>query len=218
MNLDTLQYRLHSCKNNNYTLLDLSNLELFYIPDITNHYDYKNIKNIEYLFVNNNNISIIQKDELEQFTNIIVLDVSSNNLTNLNYLPNTLIELVCKNNYIINICKLSNLIKLDCSFNNMSFINNYEKLEILDCSNTNISIIYLKKLKKLYCNNSKICDIQNCHNIEIIEMINSKIEKLFYFSNLKKIVFSIDDKFFISNKYKLKDKQIDNDNVITILL
>ena len=197
MYTNTLSYRLYKCKNDNYSILDLSDLNIYYIPDIRNHYDYENIRKIEYLFLNSNNISVLQPDEIDQFDCIKVLDIGYNNLTNINYLPNTIIELVCKNNYLIFICELDNLIKLDCSFNNLNCIDNYKNLEIFDCSNTNIEIINFKKLKKLYCNNSKVCNIDTCICIELIEMINSNINKLYYFDNLNKIMFSDTDNFLI---------------------
>jgi Leucine-rich repeat (LRR) protein len=215
--MDTLSYRLHQCKNTNYSILDLSDLNIYYIPNIKNHPEYENIRKIDYLFLNSNNISVLQINELEQFDKITVIDVSYNNLTNIKYLPNSIIELVCKNNYLINICNLNNLIKLDCSFNKIDNIFNYEKLEILNCSDTNIKTINLKKIKKIHCNNSKMCNIDNCCTLEFIEMINSNINKIYYFNNLKKIIFSINDKFYISKKYKLLNKYIDDD-IITMSL
>jgi len=214
---NTLSYRLYKCKNDNYSILDLSDLDIYYIPNIKKHHDYENIRKIEYLFLNSNNISVLQTDEIDQFDCIKVLDIGYNNLININYLPNTIIELVCKNNYLTYICELNNLIKMDCSFNKLDHINNYKNLEILDCSNTNIEIINLKKIKKIYCNNSKVCNIDGCVCIELIEMINSNIIKLYYFNNLNKIMFSDSDNFLISKKYKLKNKYID-ENIVTLFL
>lgn len=211
----TLSYKLHLCKNNNYLSLDLCGLDLFYIPNIKNHPDYENIIKIEHLFLNSNNISTIFDDDIKQFKYLKVLDISYNNLTNINHLPNTLTELVCRNNYLINICGLYNLIKLDCSFNKIDYLNNYDKLEILDCSYTNVKTTSFKKLKKIYCNDSKFNDISGYNYIEYIEMVGSCITKLYYYNNLKKIIFTKTDDFLISKKYKIKDKD-EYDNIITL--
>jgi Leucine-rich repeat (LRR) protein len=216
INMHTLQYRLYKCKNNNYLSLDLCGLDLFYIPNIKNHPDYENIIKIEHLFLNSNNISTIFDNDIKQFKYLKVLDIGYNNLTNINHLPNSLNELVCRNNYLINICELNNLIKLDCSFNKIDYLNNYDKLEILDCSYTYIKKINFKKLKKICCNDSRINDISGCNSIEQIEMINSCINKLYYYDNLKKIIFSNNDNFLISKKYKIKNKD-EYDNIITLI-
>lgn len=162
----TLTYRLNECKKNFYEYLDLSYLKLKEIPDFTERVDYKNIKNIKYLFINNNLIENID-NSLQQFKKLEVLDISSNKLKKIKNIPHSLKELVCHNNKLIAICSSDNLVTLDCSFNKMIKLNEY------------VSIL------NLMCENNLIEELQTFVNVKHLTLKNNPLKKLSMQPNLE---------------------------------
>lgn len=150
-NLDTIEYRLRECKKNNNEFLDLSHLHLKEVPNIPNYIS----SSVKYLFINNNEIEILKN--LEQFSNLEVLDVNNNNINFIKYLPSNLNEFCCKYNSITEIPPLEYLKILDCTCNMMENIYKYPNLETLICCENNIrELPNFIKLKKLICKFNKL--------------------------------------------------------------
>ncbi len=76
--------------------------------------------------------------DFSRFTKLINLNCDSNNISNLDNLPNSLIKLNCRFNKITNLDNLPNsLTKLDCSYNKITSLNNLPNSLIeLFCDNT----------------------------------------------------------------------------------
>lgn len=169
----TLEYRLNECKKNNYEYLDISYLNLESIPDLTKHTDYQKIKNIKFLFVNDNKIKEID-NSLEQFKNLEVLDISCNQLRKIKSLPNSLVELVCHNNKLTLICSSKCLLTLDCSFNRMEKINEYSSVKNLMCENNNITEIEtFLNAKHMTLKNNPLKKINGSPNLEFLNIENT---------------------------------------------
>lgn len=159
-NCDSIAYRLEESKKNNFEFLDLAGLELKEIPSFSNYPDFSKLKKIKFLFLNDNNLTSLDKG-LDQFINIEVLDVSKNNIEKLLNLPNTLTELSCHNNKLKTIILHDKLIKMDCSFNNLETLNAHENLVTLICeSNKMKEIISYPNLKWLTCKNNPLKKIE----------------------------------------------------------
>ena len=85
MNKNNINY------DNNLKIVSLSNNNLFNIPIIPNY------KNIEQLYLSNNNLTSLTSD-LYFMTNLQILDISYNNLSELIYIPSSLKHLNISNN------------------------------------------------------------------------------------------------------------------------
>lgn len=112
--------------------------------------------NIYQLFLENNNIEVIERDAFRRMNNLIELHLKSNLIGNLDFvasLPNTLVHLVLSDNMISNIpndtfAQLTRLFYLDLSDNNIQSISGKP-------------FAGLKKLNVLLLNNNKIGKIEN---------------------------------------------------------
>jgi hypothetical protein len=162
----TLEYRIEECKKNNYEYLDISYLNLEEIPNFTTHKDYEKLKNIKFLFANDNKIKSLENG-LDQFLSLQVLDISSNNLKKIKKIPNTMIELMCHNNKLISICSSKYLLTLDCSYNKLKKINEY-------CS-----------VKNLMCENNEIKELQTFENVVHLTIKNNPLEKMSTLPNVE---------------------------------
>lgn len=123
---DLIMERLKASRDENYKSLDLSNLNIKKIPNISNVFK----QNVKYLFLNNNKLENV--DVIKDF-NLITLDISFNNIKKINILPLSLTELCCQYNDLLYIPSHNNIEKLDCSHNNISSISNFPKLTHLVC-------------------------------------------------------------------------------------
>lgn len=159
INHDNLSFRIEECIKTSFSTLDLSNLELQILPDFTHHNNYNNIKNIKYLFLNDNKITNIDAS-IKQFINIEILDISNNNIQEINYLPISLVELSCHNNKITAICIHDNIKRIDCSFNKLLLLNSYNNLTKLICNSNQLeNIPTFNNLLQLICTHNPIKSI-----------------------------------------------------------
>lgn len=191
---DPLTYRIQECRNNNYKYIDLSKLKLSFIPDLRKYSDYNKILNIEYLFINDNNLTSLN---VSQFKNLTVIDISNNNISELPYLPNMLEELACENNMIKYITDHNKLKILLCSNNKMTEIGNYSQLKTLSCDKNNIqNMKSYNQLEKLECFDNPITNISNQKQLKYIDCSNTKLNKLPCLENVEVMVLNntnIDD-------------------------
>ncbi|QKF93759.1 leucine-rich repeat protein [Fadolivirus algeromassiliense] len=182
---DLLEYRLNECKNNNYSMLDLSHLGLKKLPDLPK----KITDNVNYLFLNENEFSHI--DDLSIFKELIVLDLCENNLTTLPILPEKIEELLIKHNYISSIDELSQcdyLKRLDCSNNTIKKIPMIDSLEILRCDQNVITEIpRLINIIKLSCSDNQLKNLNDMPYVEIIDCEKNFIETIEGYKNLKEL-------------------------------
>jgi hypothetical protein len=154
---DTIKYRLKECYKNNFSYLDLSHLGLSKIPDLSKwkYFDY--LKSTKFLFLNNNKLSKITHNDIFCFSKLEVLDVSSNDIEKVEFLPVTLKEFVCHNNKLGELLSHDSIEKLDCSDNNICKLSKYPSLVDLLCYNNNLAnISEYKKLTRLVCKNNPL--------------------------------------------------------------
>jgi Leucine-rich repeat (LRR) protein len=107
------------------------------------------------------NIDLQNLKELVNFKNLIYLNLSNNNIKKIETLPTKLVYLNLKNNKIKTICNLNtitNLEKIDLSYNNIKYIKNIilEKVIYINLSNNNLNY---NTLKNLNLTNLKYIDI-----------------------------------------------------------
>jgi len=171
-------------RNSLITLLNCEGMGLKSILDIPG---FDKLVNLEYLYLQKNELSKIQN--LEHLKYLKILNLGNNNIEkieNLDSLRN-LEELILSNNKIIKIenLNLKNLKKLSIDRNYITDIRNLEglnTLESLNLSNNNISeIAELKKLNKLkyltlsHNKINKINGLQNLHNLIMLQLNDNYI-------------------------------------------
>lgn len=174
VNTDSVEYRIKECiEKHKGEMLDFSHMELIDIPIISINI----MKNVKYLFLNNNNLT--NTNGIGNYINLEVLDLDCNNIDELTDLPAKLVELNCSHNNIKNIPDMKNLMMLDCSDNMLEKLNTYEKMTTLSCSNNKIkSIPPLKKLKKLVCENNLVVSILDFPVLEYLNCGFNEIENI----------------------------------------
>jgi Leucine-rich repeat (LRR) protein len=213
INMDTINYRIEESKNNDYTCLDLSNLELTYIPDFKHDKNYDKLKNIKYLFINNNKIGKIS-DNINQFPNLEVLDISSNNLLSIDIMPLKLLELTCHNNKLTEICSSNTLTKLDCSFNEILKLNNYNNLFDLLCNNNKlININTFSKINRIICKNNPIINISSQPLVTYLDCSATNLTKINNMANIKHFLCNETNISDVSNLLSVETLEIINSKV-----
>ena len=207
---DSLEYRIDECIKNNYMYLDLSHLNLDMVPNLEKHKNYINIKKIKFLFLNDNNLTNIG-DNLSQFLNLEVLDVSNNKITHISAISSTLIELACHNNFIDNLPCHDKLERLDCSHNKIILLNSYKKLRKLHCEFNDLdAIISYPNLHWLDCsNNHKLKNISPLVALTYLDCSNTNLcGLLFGFPSLGYLLCSGTNINEIDKSIKLKVLEI----------
>ena len=188
IDMDTIQYRLEEAKNNNYYMLDLSNLNLTSLPNLINNKYYNELKNIKCLFINDNNLTNID-DILNQFSNLEVIDTSNNKLKSINYLPKKITELSCHNNELSNICSSDSLLKLDCSFNQIETFSNYINLVDLLCDNNKITKLNtFNKINRIICKFNPLVYVETQKTMTYFDCSNTNLEKINNLPNIKHLL------------------------------
>lgn len=170
---NTLQYRFDECFDEDGLTLDLTQLDLTKLPS--------NIpKTVKYLFISSNNFSVLPN--LKYFENLIAIDISFNNISNLPLFSSSIEEIICNNNRIINLDSLinyKNLKRLNCSNNKIETIPCLNNLELLICNDNEINELNIfPNLLKLNCNNNKIKIIENLPKLKKLECDSNKIMKI----------------------------------------
>lgn len=167
---DTIEFRINESQQNNYAYLDLSNLNLKILPKLGN-----NMKYVKCLFLNNNNLTTCG-DEFSQFTNLEVLDISSNEISQITFLPENLHELSCHSNCLTSIISHKNVIRIDCSHNKLHTLGKYDNLKIMLCEKNNLNHIQsYPKLVRLICRNNPITTMDKQCLLTHLDCSNSKL-------------------------------------------
>lgn len=190
--------------------LDLSYLNLIELPEIQ-----ESLKNIEYLFINNNNIKTLK---ISFFQNITVIDLSDNPITEINYLPPNLIELVCNNCKIENMCPHNSIKKIHCINNNLTEIQNYSNLIDLQCGENNLKTIpSLLKLEYLSCYDNPIIKINFLPILKTLNCDNTLLENIIDFAPSLKYLSCCNTKILdISNLKDLNEIELIDSKINTI--
>lgn len=197
-NYDTIEKRLKECKNNNFTELDFSRLKLIDFPDLSNYKYYSELSNVKYLFLNDNELIKYDK-KMKHFKNLQVLDISFNKIKDIEYLPSSLIELVCHNNNLKDIFynkELFNLKILDCSHNKIETLSKYDNLKELLCHNNKLTkIASYSSIKRIVCKDNPIVEINvqpimtdlDCSNTNIVGSISDCPNLINFICNFTRI-------------------------------
>ena len=195
----------------NLNKLTLSGNQITVINQDVENSTISKLKNLEYLYLSNNNMSDISKiSYLNKIPNLSYLYLDWNNLQDISYVKSleNLIYLDLEDNKISNIdclsdeTKLTKLENLDLGYNNIETINNYIKLNSLQritLSGNKIKsiqviekLVNLSNLKELYLNLNEITnfDLSNINNlaglqnIQSIDLSHNQIQDLSKISNL----------------------------------
>jgi Leucine-rich repeat (LRR) protein len=181
-NMDTIEYRMMECNDNDNKLLDLSNMDLKELP--------LNIPlSIEYLFLSDNDLVDV---DLRQFKNLKIVDLSSNKFKILPHLPESVEEISCRDNeQLVDLSKLlhlAHLKRLDVSYCNLREIPIIDTLEMLVCASNKItSIGNYKSLIRLDCRKNRITNISIMNSLMILECDHNCMESIKDFLNLKSL-------------------------------
>jgi Leucine-rich repeat (LRR) protein len=177
--LDTIEYRIKECVESNCSTLDLKCMDL--TDDTFPNISLSIAKKVKFLFLSENNLTKIP-EQLINFKNIEVLDVSHNKIINVKHLPISLLELCISYNPLITFSETlncNNIVTLDCSNCKLKTIPNFINLKLLLCGHNNIvSICNFNNLKKLLCDTNKIKEIKGCPNIEYLDCNKNPINLL----------------------------------------
>ena len=188
IDMDSLSYRISECVSTNYKTLDLSGLELTKLPLFKDHLIY----NVVNLFCVDNKLEKLTG--IEKFKNLLVLDVSGNLLKEITHLPNTLNELVCRNNKLSNINLPLNIRLLDVSFNKLVNLPFSENLVDIVCSNNMIvEILSYPNLKRLICRNNRIKHILKQHKLKFLDCSYNYLTFIDTFDKLNTLYCSDND-------------------------
>lgn len=200
-----LELRIKEAEDTNY--LDLDNLKLEVMPDLSSKF-----KNINYLFINNNNLKII---DLSFFQSLSVVDISDNPIKEINYLPSEIQELNCNNCNIEKICEHQIIKKIHCENNKITIIEKYPLLEDLQCGKNKIKYISsLEKLKDLSCFENPITKIDFLPNLKILNCDKTLLEGEINFAPLLTHLTCNDTKISdISKLNKLNEIEFYNSHI-----
>ena len=189
--------------------------------------------NAETLYICNKGLTVLP--DLSKFTNLKKIYCMMNNLTEITYLPETLIYFDCSCNKIEKICKLPESLKefycnqnklivlpelpnglthLQCGHNNLLYLPKLSRtLEYLYCSYNNIKIIddIPKTIKKLCCDNTQVIELSELHEIrfEHLSCYNTPLIHLtnsFCINKLNKVSNIIRKFKFLFYSLKYKNK------------
>jgi Leucine-rich repeat (LRR) protein len=164
-------------------IINISNKNLTYLPSL------KRFFKLKVLDCSSNQIK--QLDNLPN--NLEILDCSSNQIKQLDNLPNNLEILYCSNNQIKQFDNLpNNLEKLNCYNNQIKQLDNIPlTLEILNCSSNQITQLnnLPHSLEFLWCYNNQITQLNNLPNtLKILYCSHNPIPsfKLEYWKGISK--------------------------------
>lgn len=164
---DSIDYRLEECQRENFETLDLSHMNNDCFTFLFQHKYFKNIvKKVQHIFAQDCQLRVVP--DLSEFESLVTLDISSNKLTELPVLPESLEELIINNN---------RLTKVDNSLPNLKrFSANNNKIQ---------SINYGRLIEIIYLKNNPIDHIPALDNLYRLDISTTKIKKLHSYPKLK---------------------------------
>lgn len=164
---DNISYRIEECNRENGELIDLSNMDHNCLELFIRHPIFKTLNlSLQHIFIRNSNLNCL--NNLHNIKSLLTLDISYNNLTIINKLPDTIEELIVNNNKIASIeCELPNLKRFNGSHNKIT------KMYFSDSMNS------------IYLNDNPISDIPVLSNLTYLDISTTCIQILSSFPNLK---------------------------------
>jgi hypothetical protein len=139
--------------------------------------------------------------KLENYNDIILINCSDYNLSNLPVLPvlpNSLKQLICCSNNLSSLPELPNSLEiLECGYNNISSLPELpNSLKSLSCTSNNLSNLpeLPKFLEILYCSHNNLSNLPelpnslitlccNCNNLSSLPKLPNSLIKIQYYSN-----------------------------------
>ena len=144
--------------------------------------------NIELLFLNNNLLKTI---DLNIFINLKVLDISSNPIEIITFLPLLLDEFACNDCEIKMIYPHQNVTKIQCMNNKLTQMCDFPNLKELTCDNNQISKINnCNLLMRLFCSNNPIDNLDNFENLVLLDCSKTLLTEI-NFPNLKQLFMNV---------------------------
>lgn len=207
---DTITYRLKESKKCDFVSLDLSRLSLEKMPNLSAYKYYNEISvKLKHLFLNDNKLTKCD-ERISCFTNLEVLDISFNQITEITFLPKYLKEFVCHTNKISSILAHGALINLDCSTNNITVLGEYPELKDLICSDNKIGVIKsYPKMKRLICKQNPTIQIEKQVNLTHLDCSNTNISGISGdFPNLSNLICNYTKINDISKLQKLESLEM----------
>ena len=184
VSFDSLEYRIYDCVKYDGITLDLSNMDLVDVPLDKIPPDLK--ARIQHLFIQDN--EILNIEDLSEFKCLEVLDISHNKIKYIPKLPNTVIEINCKQNKIVKLPpknECPNLKLCNCEDNKITIIPSYDKLKTILCANNEITEIDGLNCETISCMNNKIVSITKCFNLTYLDCSNNPLKTL---NNTNKLI------------------------------
>ena len=135
---------------------------------------------IRHLFMANSNLNHIPN--LTEMKVLETLDISNNDLIELPHLPNTVTELIFRENNITCVeIDMSNIIRFDGSFNKLRklpTLNNARRIMLNNNEITTLECVY-PKVEEFICNDNPLIQLPEMPNIHSIDCSNTKISFIF---------------------------------------
>lgn len=213
-NFDTLKYRLKESFNTGFEYLDLSHLNLSKIPDLTTYKYFEKLKNILYLFLNDNQIDTLE-NKLSDFNRLEVLDLSHNKISEIKKMPLSLRELSCHHNNLESICSHQNLEKLDCSNNSVKILGEFTKLNVLICDHNKIETLpTFPNVKHIMANHNLIVRMETQPKVVYLDISYTRMcGSMPSCDMLKHFICSSTDICNIERLTKLENLELDNTKI-----
>jgi Leucine-rich repeat (LRR) protein len=212
ISFDSLEYRVYECIKSKGTVLDLSNMDLKEFPLDKIPSDLK--PRIQYLFIHDNNLEKLC--DLSEFILLEVLDISHNKIKIISNLPNTLVEINCKQNELKmlpseNECPKLTL--LNCENNKIKNIPNYEFIKKIFCGNNEIEEIKGLNSENISCSNNKIIIIKGCLNLKYLDCSNNPLKSLSDTNKLVDLIMNSTDMEILPDFVELKYLELFNTKI-----
>lgn len=116
--------------------------------------------------------------DINLFKNLRVLNISDNKLIIVDKIPDTVEEISCENNNLVELNFLNpGLLRLNCSGNKIKSIT-HNNIKTLYCSDNCIRDINCINIKNLHCENNSMVSIPSLPQLEYLNCSNNKLLKL----------------------------------------
>lgn len=227
LDMDTLEYRINETIELNSDSLDLSGLGLKKIPNgVSKEGSYgeptklpNELPIIHNLFLSDNKLQFSSLTPLQYYNTLLVLDISNCKINNIDYLPETLIELVCRNNNLVSMPHPlpQNLIRLDVSYNRLIKLPKSNSLKQIICDNNKISkISSYPNLLSLSCKNNLIKTMRPMKNLVSLDCSYNFLEKIYGFVELEYLCCSNNNIMSIFNLPKINQLECFNNKIVEL--
>lgn len=170
---------------------DLNNMFGIVLENISVNFMVNNLKkDSEIITLSSLKISLLP--DLSNFTKVIELNISYNNITDISMIKNmtNLKKLQCQYTKIISIPIIESLEEIICFCCKITLIGHYKNLISLYCSNNKIGhISFMPKLTYLKCNVNQVMNLFSFPNLTYLDCENNPIIEIPYMENLEQLHF-----------------------------